>query len=72
MILGLLPMLRSVGSMSSWHAAGAWMAKVDADPNGGLSIDQNFFPHDEEFRGRRVHQIRLQGGDASSDSYCYR
>ena len=25
-----------------------------------------------DFRGLRVHQIRLQGGDASSDSYCYR
>ncbi len=23
------------------------------------------------FRGRRVHQVRLQGGDASSDSYCF-
>ncbi len=22
-------------------------------------------------RGLRVHQTRLQGGDASSDSYCY-
>ena len=30
-----------------------------------------FFPHGDEFRGLRVHQIRLQGGDASSDSYCY-
>jgi len=27
---------------------------------------------DLEFRGRRVHQVRLQGGDASSDSYCFR
>ncbi|MGI8505837.1 MAG: selenium-binding protein SBP56-related protein [Solirubrobacteraceae bacterium] len=51
---------------------GAWMAKLDADPHGGLSVDESFFPHGEEFRGRRVHQIRLQGGDASSDSYCYR
>ncbi|MDT7651957.1 MAG: methanethiol oxidase, partial [Pseudonocardiales bacterium] len=51
---------------------GAWMAKLDADPDGGLSIDESFFPHGEEFRGLRVHQIRLQGGDASSDSYCYR
>jgi methanethiol oxidase len=50
---------------------GAWMAKLDADPDGGLSIDEGFFPHGEEFRGLRVHQIRLQGGDASSDSYCY-
>jgi selenium-binding protein 1 len=51
---------------------GAWMAKVDVDPNGGLSIDERFFPRGDEFRGRRVHQVRLQGGDASSDSYCYR
>jgi hypothetical protein len=32
--------------------------------------DDQFFPSGEEFRGRRVHQVRLQG-DASSDSYCY-
>ncbi|MGH2874226.1 MAG: selenium-binding protein SBP56-related protein, partial [Solirubrobacteraceae bacterium] len=51
---------------------GAWMAKLDADPSGGLSIDEAFFPHDEDFRRLRVHQVRLQGGDASSDSYCYR
>jgi methanethiol oxidase len=58
--------------------AGAALAQVDvvqaavvADPDGGLSVDENFLPHGEEFRGLRVHQIRLQGGDASSDSYCY-
>jgi methanethiol oxidase len=51
---------------------GAWMAKLDAAPDGGITIDEAFFPHGDEFRGRRVHQIRLQGGDASSDSYCYR
>jgi methanethiol oxidase len=53
---------------------GAWMAKVDTDPDagGGLRIDEGFFPHGDDFRGLRVHQVRLQGGDASSDSYCYR
>jgi selenium-binding protein 1 len=51
---------------------GAWMVKLDAAPAGGLTIDERFFPHGDDFRGRRVHQIRLQGGDASSDSYCYR
>ncbi|MBQ6640190.1 MAG: selenium-binding family protein [Saccharopolyspora sp.] len=51
---------------------GAWMAKLDADPAGGLTVDESFFPHGEDFRGLRVHQVRLQGGDASSDSYCYR
>ncbi|GAA0409910.1 selenium-binding family protein [Microbispora corallina] len=47
---------------------GAWMAKVDAD---GFTLDERFFPHGDDFRGLRPHQTRLQGGDASSDSYCY-
>ncbi len=52
---------------------GSWLAKIDTDPtSGGLNVDQRFFPHGDDFRGRRVHQVRLQGGDASSDSYCYR
>jgi selenium-binding protein 1 len=50
---------------------GAWLAKLDADPGGGLTPDQRFFPHGGDFRGLRVHQTRLQGGDASSDSYCF-
>ena len=51
---------------------GAWAAKLDVDPGGGVSADPKFFPHGDAFRGLRAHQIRLQGGDASSDSYCYR
>jgi len=55
------------------HGIGAWLAKLDTDPvSGGLTLDERFFPHGEDFRGLRVHQVRLQGGDASSDSYCYR
>ncbi len=37
-----------------------------------MAIDPGFFPHAEDVRGLRVHQVRLQGGDSSSDSYCYR
>jgi selenium-binding protein 1 len=51
---------------------GAWMAKIDTDPvTGGLTLDERFLPRGDEFRGLRVHQVRLQGGDASSDSYCF-
>ena len=51
---------------------GAWMARVDADTDaGGMTVDPQFFPHGDDFRGLRVHQARLQGGDASSDSYCF-
>jgi selenium-binding protein 1 len=45
-----------------------WIAKVDAHPAGGMTLDKDFFV---EFDGNRPHQIRLDGGDASSDSYCY-
>ena len=51
---------------------GAWMFCADADvESGGMALDPRFFPHGNDFRGLRVHQTRLQGGDASSDSYCF-
>lgn len=45
-----------------------WMTKANADPNGGLELDPGFFV---EFGETRVHQVRLEGGDASTDSFCY-
>ncbi|GAA2401067.1 selenium-binding protein SBP56-related protein [Nonomuraea africana] len=50
------------------EGVGAWLAKIDA---GSFTFDERFFPHGDDFRGLRPHQVRLQGGDASSDSYCY-
>jgi methanethiol oxidase len=47
------------------------MTKLDVGPDGGIAFDQNFFLESDVFRGRRVHQVRLEGGDVSSDSYCY-
>ena len=46
-----------------------WMVKLDAAPNGGIAFDQKFFV--DWPKGHRPHQVRLQGGDCSSDSYCY-
>ena len=45
-----------------------WTAKINANPGGGMEIDQDFLV---EFGDERPHQIRLQGGDSSSDSFCY-
>ena len=45
-----------------------WMAKVDVCPTGGMSFDENLFL---EFDDMRPHQVHLEGGDASSDSYCF-
>ena len=51
---------------------GAWLAKLDTDTDtGGLTADPGFFPNGDDFGGLRVHQTRLQAGDASSDSYCH-
>jgi selenium-binding protein 1 len=38
-------------------------------PEGGRELDRVFFIDWPE--GRLPHLVRLQGGDASSDSYCY-
>ena len=46
-----------------------WMAKLDVEPEGGLTFDRDFLVEFEH--GLRPHQVRLQGGDASSDSFCY-
>ncbi len=45
-----------------------WIAKLDVNPSGGIEFDRKFFVETGELR---PHQVRLQGGDASSDFYCY-
>ena len=47
------------------------MTKLDVAEGGGVGFDQRFFLEGDVFRGRRAHQVRLERGDASSDSYCY-
>ena len=46
-----------------------WMAKIDTESTGSMSLNPNFFVQFDE--GIRPHQVRLQGGDASSDSFCF-
>jgi selenium-binding protein 1 len=46
-----------------------WMVKLDAGPDGGIAFDPKFFI--EWPKSHRPHQVRLDGGDCSSDSYCY-
>ncbi len=47
-----------------------WVAKADVnvDNGGGFTLDPDFFV---DFGEERPHQIRLEGGDSSSDSFCY-
>ena len=45
------------------------MVKADVGENGGLTLDDKFWVEFPD--GYRSHQIRLEGGDCSTDSFCY-
>src|SRR5258708_2247671 len=45
-----------------------WMVKLDTRPEGGIEFDPEVFV--KWPISHRPHQVRLQGGDCSSDSYC--
>lgn len=45
-----------------------WLVKLNANAEGGFAIDPDFFV---DFGDTRPHQVRLEGGDASTDSYCF-
>ncbi|HSM56260.1 MAG TPA: selenium-binding family protein [Candidatus Sulfomarinibacteraceae bacterium] len=45
-----------------------WMVRINAAEDGGIELDPDFFLHTGELR---LHQVRLEGGDASTDSFCY-
>ena len=45
-----------------------WLAKPNVGRTGGLELDRDFLL---EFDDMRPHQVHLEGGDASSDSYCF-
>jgi selenium-binding protein 1 len=45
-----------------------WMTRLSVASDGQMAVDPDFFVTTE---GYRPHQVHLQGGDASSDSYCF-
>lgn len=44
-----------------------WMVKIHSTPT-SFEFEKDFFV---EFPGLRAHQVRLQGGDSSTDSFCF-
>jgi selenium-binding protein 1 len=42
---------------------------IEAGPEGGMSVAKDYFVEFPE--GYRAHQTRLEGGDCSTDSFCY-
>ena len=61
--------LYSTGTISSIPVTGAAMVMANVGENGGLTLDEELLVEFPE--GYRSHQIRLEGGDCSTDSFCY-
>ena len=59
---------RSTRSSIRTGSTAGWSSSMSS-PSGGIAFDPNFFI--DWPKGHRPHQIRLEGGDCSSDSYCY-
>ncbi len=45
-----------------------WMVKLDVNQDGGIAVDPRFLL---ETGATRPHQVRLEGGDASTDTFCF-
>jgi selenium-binding protein 1 len=50
------------------EGVGTWFVQAIAGSDGSLTLDPNFLVTPAE---HRLHQVRLEGGDTSSDSFCY-
>ena len=49
----------------------SWLLRIDCDPNGGMKIDHDFFVdfHDRPGGPARAHEMRLQGGDCTTEIF---
>lgn len=46
-----------------------WLAVANVNPDGGFALDPKLFVEFED--GYRAHQVRLEGGDCSTESFCF-
>jgi 56kDa selenium binding protein (SBP56)/Domain of unknown function (DUF5122) beta-propeller len=49
----------------------SWLLRVDCAPGGGLELDRDFFVdlHDRPGGPARAHEVRLQGGDCTTEIF---
>jgi methanethiol oxidase len=49
----------------------SWLLRITCDPNGGMEIDHDFFVdfHDRPDGPARTHEVRLQGGDCTTEIF---
>jgi hypothetical protein len=49
----------------------SWLLRVTCDPGGGMELDRDFFVnfHDQPGGPARAHEMRLQGGDCTTEIF---
>ena len=49
----------------------SWLLRVNCDPDGGMQVDRDFFVdfHDRPAGPARAHEVRLQGGDCTTEIF---
>ena len=47
----------------------SWLLRVNCDPGGGMEIDRDFFVDFHDRRRPRAHEVRLQGGDCTTEIF---
>ena len=49
----------------------SWLLRVNCDPEGGMEVDRDFFVdfHDRPSGPARAHEVRLQGGDCTTEIF---
>ena len=49
----------------------SWLLRVDCHPEGGIEVDRDFFVdfHDRPGGPARAHEVRLQGGDCTTEIF---
>jgi methanethiol oxidase len=49
----------------------SWLLRVNCDPEGGMELDDEFFVdfHDRPDGPARAHEVRLQGGDCTTEIF---
>jgi methanethiol oxidase len=50
----------------------SWLLRVNCLPDGGMEVDSDFFVdfHDRDGRPARAHEVRLQGGDCTTEIFA--
>jgi selenium-binding protein 1 len=58
--------LYSVWDNQFYPGLESWMLKIDCHPDGGMSLDENFYV---DFGASRGHEVHLPGGDCTTEIF---